>query len=239
MTEARASMGIAGLLLAACSAAPPRPPRVPPGYSLLYEQTFDDAAALEEVCVSDPRAFAVRGGADGLSALEIVHPSRYAPRVRSPRAIALVRDVLFGDFVLEVEIQQTGREYPHRDACVFFGFEGPERFYYAHLATRADDHAHGVFLVDRAPRRNVTSRRTAGVRWGAGEWHRVVVAREADSGAIRVWFGDAERPVLEARDTTLRLGQVGIGSFDDTARFRNLRVWAPRCVYRPTSCFPR
>lgn len=232
-------VGVAALVLAACSSSPPRPPQVPAGYSMIYEQSFARPAALEELCVSDPGAFAVRVGTDGRSALEILRPSRYAPPVRSPRAIALVQYLLVADFVLEVDVQQTGREYAHRDACVFFGFEAPDRFYYVHLASRADQHAHGVFLVDRAPRRNVTARRTHGVDWGQGRWRHVVVARDATTGEIRVWVDGSERPVLEAREKTLRLGQVGLGSFDDTARFRNLRLWAPRWVYRPTECFGR
>ncbi|MEZ6015439.1 MAG: PQQ-binding-like beta-propeller repeat protein [Planctomycetota bacterium] len=151
----------------------------------------------------------------------------YAPPVRSPHRIALADGATFGDFRLTVEAQQTSREYGHRDLCVVFGFQAPDRFYYTHFATTPDQNACNVFLVDGAPRRPLAPIPARGVDWGAtrGEgaeppWRRLTVERQGD--LVRAWF-EGEL-ILEARDTTLGAGLVGLGSFDDSGRFRNLVV---------------
>lgn len=92
---------------------------LPLGYKLLYEQTFADAAALGDFVFSDPRAWRF-STAEGKGALELYRQSQYTPRVRSPVNLALIADRQFGDFVLEAQMIQTGREYGHRDMCVFF-----------------------------------------------------------------------------------------------------------------------
>lgn len=209
------------ILGVACQSVPENPGFVPAGWQLRLDQDFADAqsarAAFE---FSDPKAWRIDAGT-----LELVGPSDYRPPVRSPRSIALLADLRVGDFVLEAEVQQTGREYGHRDLCVFFGYQAPDRFYYTHVASKADPHAHSIFLVDRNPRRSIATKRTQGVHWGRNAWHRIRVNRNTQVGTIDVFFDGT--PILHARDRTLLAGRVGLGSFDDTGRFRRFRLWTP------------
>lgn len=176
--------------------------------------------------MTDPGAW--KFAADGESfALELAQQSKYEPAVRSPFNMALVADRTFGDFVLEVDLIQTGREYGHRDMCLFFGFQDPSHFYYVHLATAADDHAHNVFIVDGAPRTKIARETTQGVNWGLNVWHRIRLERRLGDGLIRVFFDDLSRPVMVANDSTFGEGWIGLGSFDDTGKMDNLRVWSP------------
>jgi hypothetical protein len=115
--------------------------------------------------------------------------------------------------------QQTGREYPHRDLVLVFAYRDPAHFAYAHLASSADENAHHVMLVDGADRRPVSTGRTDGVAWGTG-WHRLELRRRGEQ--VEVSF-DGGAPVLVGRVPAWR-GRVGIGSFDDTGRFRALRL---------------
>jgi hypothetical protein len=171
---------------------------------------------------SDPSAFEWREGARGAE-LVLARPAQYAPPVRAPQAIALLTETAFDEFVLEVELAQTGREYAHRDLCLFFGYRGPAQFGYVHLASAADENAHGVFLVDGAPRRQVTTSRSAGVAWGeSGTWHRVRLERRA--GRVRVWFDGSSEPVLEADAAPFAPGFLGFGSFDDVGAMRALTI---------------
>ena len=39
-----------------------------------------------------------------------------------------------------------------------------------------------------------------------------------------------QTPVLSAKNETLNWGLVGFGSFDDTGRFANVKIWAPEDV---------
>ncbi len=166
--------------------------------------------------LTDADAFRIRGGE-----VELVAEADYAPPHRSPRAIALLDGTEYRSFTLDLEMMQTGREYGHRDLCLFFGFESAERFYYVHLATTPDPRAHNVFLVDGAARRNLIPARDRGVDWGQEKWHHVRLVRDVDAGAVRVYFDDMLVPVLEAEDRTIEWGRLGFGSFDDTGRFKN------------------
>ncbi len=199
---------------------------VPAGYRLVYEQHFDARSALDGFLFTDPAAW--RWAGDGASfALELAAQSRYVPPVRSPVNIAWIDGLVFGDFVLEVDLIQTGREYGHRDMCLFFGMQDPAHFYYVHLATAADDHAHNVFLVNGAPRTKIARRTTKGVEWGLGVWHTVRLERRVGDGTIRVFFDDRREPVMVAEDRTFGAGWVGFGSFDDTGKVDNIRIWSP------------
>jgi hypothetical protein len=203
-----------------------KPDGIPDDYKLVYEQNFDSETALKDFVMTDPKAWK-RATTNEITALELVRQSKYSPAVRSPVNVALVADKVLSDFVLEADLMQTGPEYGHRDMCLFFGFQSPTNFYYAHIATAADDHAHNVFIVNGAPRTKIAKETTKGVNWGLGVWHRVRLERKASDGAIRVYFDNMTRPIMIAEDTTFASGYVGFGSFDDTGMVDNIRVWAP------------
>jgi len=220
---------LAGLLAVpglVCGAATATSGPLPAGYQLAYEQTFEKGEPLKQFAFTDASAWKLSG--DGTArALELHRQSAYQPTVRSPVNIALLADRQFGDFILEVDLVQTGKEYGHRDMCVFFGLQNPTQFYYVHLATRADPNAHNVFIVDNAPRKNFAAKTTEGVNWGLDVWHRIRIERRVREGTIRVFFDDLEKPVMEARDTTFGAGHIGFGSFDDTGKVKNIRIWTP------------
>lgn len=161
-------------------------------------------------------------------AIELFKQSDYKPDVRSPLNIALLRDSWVGDFTLNLEALQTSKEYGHRDLCLFFGFQNPTQFYYVHMATAADDHAHNIFLVDHAPRRAIAGTTTKGIDWGTNAWHHIRLERSLGEGAIRVYFDDLAKPIMTAQDKTFGEGAIGVGSFDDTGKFRAIHLHAPR-----------
>jgi len=196
---------------------------VPEGYEPVYSQDFTDAAALDDFTFSDQRAWE-HGAGDRRGYLELKGGSKYKPKHRSPLNIALIDDLLRADFVLEAEAWQTGREYGHRDLSLFFGFEGPNRYYYAHLATEPDDRAHNIFLVDNADRAPMGAVPDEGVDWERG-WKRVRVERQ--DGSLRVYFDGEKQPTVSTDRDPLGWGRVGFGSFDDTGRFSQVRIWAP------------
>ena len=42
---------------------------------------------------------------------------------------------------------------------------------------------------------------------------------------IEGYFDDMETPIMTAHDKTFTWGQIGIGSFDDTARYSEVKLW--------------
>lgn len=220
---------------------PANPAGIPSHYKLIYQQDFTQAEALRDFATTDPNAWRIAPAADPNkpAALELSKQSKYSPPVRSPVNIALLADRVFSDFILEVDLKQTGREYGHRDMCLFFGVRDPAHFYYAHIATKADDNAHNVFIVNNAPRVKIAQTTTEGARWGLEEWHRVRLERNAATGLIKVYFDDLAKPIMVAEDTRFPSGYIGFGSFDDTGQATRIRIWAPSVEMQKTEFYSR
>ncbi|MCK4748894.1 MAG: hypothetical protein KAT15_17695, partial [Bacteroidales bacterium] len=197
------------------------------GFPLIYEQDFEDLSSIDGFVFSDPEPWFLTGGKDGGRALEFAGKGNYQTKVRSPFIIGLVSDHIFADFVLEADILQTGREYGHRDICVFFSFQDSSRFYYVHMASKADPNAHNVFIVNDAPRTNIAEETTDGIRWIDEHWHHIRIERFTGDGLVKVYFDDMDTPIMIAHDKTFIEGYLGIGSFDDSGKIDNIRVWSP------------
>ena len=145
-----------------------------------------------------------------------IKKSNYEPKVRSPRHIALLKGKTVTDFQLDVRVLSTHKDYNHRDACLFFGYQSPTQFYYVHLGKKTDPHANQIFIVNNADRTKISLTTTAGTDWD-DQWHNVRITRNVTTGEIRVFYDDMSKPVMTAVDKTFAWGQVGLGSFDDTA----------------------
>lgn len=190
---------------------------------VLYENSFSQASSLEDFQYTDQEAWRWSDTLDNQS-LELFGKSNYEARVRSPFNIALLKSVTAGSFVLEVDLKQTGREYGHRDMCLFFGMKDPTNFYYVHIATKADQNAHNIFIVNDEPRRPIGIKTTEGIDWGSG-WNKVRLERDVETGTILVYFNDMNQPIMEAKDTHFVEGYIGFGSFDDTGMIDNIKIW--------------
>lgn len=186
---------------------------------LLLQEDFE-SADFSEWMASDPDAWRFEQR-DGNRVLSQFQQSNVQTPARSPFNRAFVRGLVVTDFQMDVDLQSTARDYPHRSLCLFFGYQDPAHFYYVHFGQRADDHANQVFIVNDAPRTKISRRSTDGTTWD-DDWHHVRITRNVKSGEIRVFFDDMEQPVMEASDITFTWGAVGLGSFDDTGNFDNL-----------------
>lgn len=231
---ALAAVVVCGALAWAAVAEKP-PAGVPEGYKLLYAQDFKDDSAVKDFVFSDPSAWKM-GEHEGRKALEFTNKVNYKPKVRSPRIFALVANLKFGDFVLDADLRQTGREYGHRDMCLFYGFTDPSKFYYTHIATKADANAHNCFIVNDKPRTNIAKKTTKGIQWGT-TWHKVRLVRKGSDGTIQVFWDDMTKPIMEANDTHFNWGWVGFGSFDDTGMIGKIRIWGPEAKRETCTLF--
>jgi hypothetical protein len=142
--------------------------------------------------------------------------------VRSPFNRNVAKDIIVGDFQLDVDFQTTKESYPHRSLCLFFGYQDPAHMYYVHFGQRTDDHANNIFIVNDKDRVKISTKTTDGTPWDEKKWHHARIIRTVDDGKIEVYFDDMTTPVMTAVDKTFTWGQIGIGSFDDTGRFDNL-----------------
>lgn len=228
-------------LLAGTASAADKPEGIPANYRLLYEQDFEKPAIGDFVFTEPSEWKQVKG--DKNSWLELHYDRKakpaYEPKHRSPFHIALIADKVFGDCIVEADLQSTVPPYGHQDMCLFYGFTAPDRFYYTHLAVAADPHAHNIFIVNEAPRAAIAKETTKGITWSEGQWHKVRLARDSAAGTIQVYFDDLTKPVMTASDKTFPKGYAGVGSFDDTGRIDNIRVWGTTVEDKKTDFFKR
>jgi len=113
-----------------------------------------------------------------------------------------------------------------RDMCVFFHFQDPEHFYYVHFSASSDAAHNIIGLVDGADRVKINAE-PAGIspaQLTDRAWHSFKVTCDAGTGEIRAYLDDMSRPVLTAFDKRLNHGLVGVGSFDDTGAFDDLKL---------------
>jgi hypothetical protein len=213
-------------------------PKLPAGYKLLYEQDFTKPGALKDFIFTDPSAWRLAKENDK-PALELHKQSAYNPEHRSPLNIALIADQVFGDFVLEVELLSTKKPYPHQDMCLFFGFTGPQEYYYNHIAVAADPNAHNVFIVNKAPRKNFAKETTKGITWGEREWHKIRAERDTKAGTYKVFFDDFTKPIMLAEDKSFLKGHIGFGSFDDVGMMTNIKIWGPSAETKRAEFFKK
>ncbi|MCP4640973.1 MAG: hypothetical protein GY851_11095 [bacterium] len=189
---------------------------------LVFTEDFESGA--DRWVATDARAWDL-ADEGGNTVYALARGSNYEPPVRSPKNIARVEDLNLTDFVVQARMKQTGKEYGHRDMCVFFGYQDASHFYYVHIATKADAHANSVFLVNGEPRVSIASERTGGTDWGKDAYHDVRIVRDAASGSIAVYFDDMDTPIMKATDKTFLWGGIGFGSFDDTGNIDDVRIW--------------
>jgi len=156
--------------------------------------------------------------------LSVSGESTYRPPHRSPRSISLLKDVVVEDFELIADVQNTNPEAgDHRDLCFFWGYQDPAHFYYVHLGAKPDPRSCQIFIVNDAPRRMITEKKSEGTPW-TDDWHKVKVRRNTESGLMEVFFDDMKTPVMTAHDKTFSWGRVGVGTFDDRGNFDNIQL---------------
>jgi hypothetical protein len=187
---------------------------------VLRDEDFEKGADRWEP--TDPHAWKVVDTKQG-KVYSQFQQSKYSPPHRSPLNFSLLKDITVADFVLETKVQSTVKDYGHRDMCLVFGYQDPSHFYYVHLGKKTDEHANQIFIVNEAPRTKISTKTTPGTNWD-DEWHRVKIVRRVDDGTIDVYFDDMKTPVMTAVDKKFTWGRVGLGSFDDTGNWDDVKL---------------
>jgi hypothetical protein len=117
-----------------------------------------------------------------------------------------------------------------RDMCIFFHFEDATHFYYVHFAASSDNVHNVIALVNGADRVKINAEPEGKsvFRLTDKSWHDFKVTYDEKSGDIKAYLDDMATPILTARDKTLSHGLVGVGSFDDTGCFDDIKLWGKK-----------
>ncbi len=193
-------------------------------YPQVFQEDFSKGADRWEP--SDPKAWKVDKTDEGFIFNQFQQSVVKTPH-RSPFNMNLVKDLTLTDFVLEAKLQSTAKDVPHRDMCLFFGYQDPAHLYYVHMAKAKDDHANQIFIVNGADRLKISKTTSNGTPWD-DKWHNVKIVRKVDPGLIEIYWDDMKNPIMTAEDKTFTWGRVGIGSFDDTGIWSEVKVWGKK-----------
>jgi hypothetical protein len=149
---------------------------------------------------------------------------------RRPQQFALVKGVTVGSFTLETRARREGSSM-----MIVFNYVDTLHFYYTHLSkdpgAKVDVH-NGIFLVDGAPRRRIAGLEAAPALPDTN-WHKVRVERDVNSGSIKVFVDEEPQPRFSVVDNTFKCGQVGLGSFDETGDFTDVKLSSKDAGCRP------
>ena len=145
---------------------------------------------------------------------------------RRPTSSAILMPHTVGNFELEV-VAKSDRDTTvlARDICLFFGYQDSLRFYYSHFAGQSARVHNIIAIVNNADRVkiNVEPPGTTKALLKDYQYHTLRIVRSVASGSIEAYF-DGEK-IMTAYDRTFLYGRVGIGSFDDIATFKSVKLW--------------
>ena len=147
--------------------------------------------------------------------------------VRAPTSWSILQKYDVTSFVFTGRLKcNVNTANKHRDICIFFCFQDPTHFYYVHFSATSDETHNIIGLVNGADRVKINHEPPGEsiFRLKDKEWHTFKISFDASTGDIKAYLEDMETPILTARDNTLTHGFVGVGSFDDTGYFDDLKL---------------
>lgn len=141
---------------------------------------------------------------------------------RRPTQFALADTPNFDSVTIEADVQ------PLKRSLIFvFAYRDEAHFDYAHLSTDTGTKQpvhNGIFHVYGGERVRISSEAGPAAFPAANRWYHVALTHNAQTGEVSVTVDGKPVPALSATDKSLGAGRIGIGSFDETADFKNVRI---------------
>jgi hypothetical protein len=203
--------------------------KLPDGHILQYQQDFSDGKSLSDFRFNNPASWGIFK-INGNYYLQCTGIADSAFRTTLPANIAILKNKVFGDFILEVDIMPETDSNGFREACLFLGMKDMTRYYYVQIASHGDSVHHGIYLVKNAVTTRLTTSSEKPVSWRNNNWHKIRLERNIVKRTVLVFVDDMAHPVIQIKDYELVMGMVGIGSFASPGRFDNLKIWAPTVI---------
>ena len=179
----------------------------------LSAETIDAFGLKWDVPISKDWSFE-----NGVLRMLVARPSE---KPRRPTQFALAQTKPFSKVTIEADVMRD-----KSSLILVYASRGPDHFNYVHLSTdtaQKANHHNGVFHVFGGDRVRISSTEgPAGL--AAIEWTRVKLVYDARTGEAEAWVNGATSPSLRGIDLSLAAGRIGIGSFFETAQFRNVKI---------------
>lgn len=141
---------------------------------------------------------------------------------RRPKQFALADTADWQTVTLSVEAKSA-----EGNLILIFAYRDETHFNYAHLsvdeATKQPVH-NGIFHVYGGERVRISSQIGDAALPGKDKWVKVQLTHDATTGIVGVTVDGKANRSFEAVDLSLGPGKIGLGSFFNTAQFRNLQI---------------
>ncbi|MGD1073501.1 MAG: hypothetical protein ABSB15_25600 [Bryobacteraceae bacterium] len=144
-----------------------------------------------------------------------------AGQPRRPTKIALLDSKPYTKVTVDGEVKRNGRSL-----ILVYAWQDEAHYNYAHLSSDAAEKQsvhNGMFHVFGGERVRI-SPLDGPASFTTQDWIPVKLEFDGASGRCYVEVNGKRNPSLDAVDLSLRWGRVGVGSFDETGDFRNIRV---------------
>ncbi len=161
---------------------------------------------------------------DGVPVLRLVQPREPLPGPRRPVQFTLADVEYTRDLKVDADVKPLGRSL-----MIIFGYRDEAHFNYAHLSTDTGSKQpvhNGVFHVYGGERVRISSERGPAAFALSGRWYHVELTHKVATGRVSVKVDGRAIPALDAVDLSLGPGKVGLGSFNETGEFRNVKIAA-------------
>jgi len=148
------------------------------------------------------------------------------PGPRRPIQFALTDVPNYGHLTVDADVMPLGRSL-----LIVLAYRDPAHFDYAHLSTDtagAQPVHNGIFHVYGGERVRISAERGPAAFAASGRWYHVTLAHDSAAGNVEVAVDGRPVPALHAVDLSLGPGNVGLGSFDETGAFKNIRIAAAK-----------
>lgn len=165
-----------------------------------------------------------QSGTPVLSLLTGKEPPAAGPR--RPMQFAIAETPSFTEATVEADVKPLGRSI-----MIVFAYQDAAHFDYAHLSidtAAKQPHHNGIFHVYGGERVRISSSAGRPAFRENDHWYRVVLHYNGATGTVDVQVDGEYVPALHAVDLSLASGRVGLGSFDETGEFKNVKISGTR-----------
>lgn len=144
------------------------------------------------------------------------------PGPRRPIQFALAETAELSTLTMDVDAMPL-----QRSLMLVFAYRDSAHFDYAHLSidpASSEPHHNGIFHVYGGERVRISAEAGPAAFPATRRWYHVKLLYTGRTGEVRVAVDNQWLPALQAVDRSLSAGKVGLGSFDETADFKNLHL---------------
>ncbi len=159
---------------------------------------------------------------DGAPVLHLLVGREPPPGPRRPFQFAVADTAEFGSVTIEADARPL-----QRSLMIVYAYRDAAHFDYAHLSIDTavkQPHHNGIFHVYGGERVRISPEGGPAAFAASDRWYHIRVAQDGKTGTVQVTVDGRMIPALHAVDMSLTTGKAGIGSFDETADFKNVTI---------------